>query len=269
MGQTHPHATPPFGTMLREWRKRRRLSQLEFAMDAEISQKHLSFIESGRARPSRGMVLRLAERLGVPLRERNTMIVAAGFAPVFAERRLDDPALAPARRAVEMILKGHEPYPALAVDRRWNLVSANAAVQRLLGLVGDAALLEAPVNVLRLTLSPGGLAPHILNLGDWRAHILARLRHQLGATGDAAIASLLAELRALPHPGPAAAHEEPDPALGGIAVPLRLRTPGGVLCLLSTVTVFGTPMEVTLSELGLETFFPADEATAALLRAMA
>jgi transcriptional regulator with XRE-family HTH domain len=255
------------GTLIRQWRLRRRLSQLACALEAEISQKHLSFIESGRSQPSREMVLHLAERLDVPLRERNTIMLAAGFAPVFPERSLDDPALAPARAAVEMILKGHEPYPALAVDRRWTLVAANSAVRKLLGLVADEALLAPPVNVLRLSLAPGGLAPHIVNLAEWRAHVLERLRQQVAFSGDHQLAALRDALARLPGPSTIAGHD-PAETLGGIAVPLRIRTPSGVLSLISATTVFGTPVDVTLSELALETFFPADEATAAALRAM-
>jgi transcriptional regulator with XRE-family HTH domain len=264
------------GALIRQWRQRRRLSQLDCALEAEISQKHLSFIESGRSQPSREMVLRLAERLDVPLRERNAIMLAAGFAPVFPERSLDDPALAPARAAVEMILKGHEPYPALAVDRRWTLVSANAAVGRLLGLVADKALLAPPVNVLRLSLAPGGLAPHIVNLAEWRAHVLERLRQQVALSGDHQLAALREALARLPGPEARAAHDpeakaahDPSETLGGLAVPFRLRTPAGTLSLISTTTVFGTPIDVTVSELALETFFPADEATAAALRALA
>jgi hypothetical protein len=210
-------------------------------------------------------VLRLAERLGVPLRERNALMVAAGYAPVFPERALDDPGLGPARQAVRMILDGHDPYPALAVDRHWHLVDSNAAVRRLLGLVADPALLAPPVNVLRLSLAPGGLAPHIVNLAEWGGHLLDRLRHQVALTGDPATAALLAELRALPMPAADATPAD----LGGVAVPLRLQTPGGLLSLIGTVTVFGTPTDVTLSELALESFFPADEETAARLRAAA
>lgn len=253
---------PSIGERLRTWRQRRRLSQMDLALDAEISTRHLSFLETGRARPSRDMVLRLAERLEVPLRERNALLVAAGFAPVFGERRLDDPALAPARAAVDLVLRGHEPYPALAVDRHWTLVAANAAVPPLLAGV-DPSLLEAPANVLRLSLHPDGLAPRIENLAEWRAHLLARLRHQVELTADPLLAELMNDLRALPGP------RETAPAgldYGGVAVPIRLRTPAGTLQLFSTTTVFGTPVDVTLSELAIEAFYPADADTAAALR---
>ncbi|CAN7317055.1 helix-turn-helix transcriptional regulator [Rhizobium rhizogenes] len=255
------------GDYLREWRQRRRLSQLEFALEAEISQRHLSFIESGRALPSRDMLMHLAERLDVPLRDRNPMLLAAGFAPVFPERSLDDPALAPARRAIDLVLKGHEPFPALAIDRHWTLIAANAALAPLLSGVADISLLKPPVNVLRLSLHPGGLAPRILNLAEWRAHLLERLRQQITATGDPILAALLKELSAYPAP-PAHRPNPTDRDYAGIAVPLELITDDGRLSFISTTTVFGTPVDVTLSELAIESFFPADQPTADLLREM-
>ena len=263
--QTTTASPAPFGDCLRQWRQRRRLSQLDLALDAEISTRHLSFMETGRASPSRDMVLRLAEQLDVPLRERNAMLNAAGFAPVFPERGLADPALAPARRAVELVLKGHEPYPALAVDRHWNMVAANAPLPPL--MAGAAArLLEAPVNVLRLSLHPDGLAPQIANLGQWRAHLLARLTRQRDATADPVLAALLEELSA--YPAPAESDGEAD-EFAAVAVPLRLNTPAGMLSLFSTTTVFGAPADLTLAELALESFFPADAATAQVLRTLA
>ncbi len=260
---------PRVGGLLREWRQRRRLSQLDLACRADISTKHLSFLETGRSLPSRDMVLHLAEHLDVPLRDRNLLLTAAGYAAVFPERPLGDPALAAARKAVDLVLKGHEPYPALAVDRHWTLVASNGAVARLLGDT-DPALLRPPVNVLRLSLHPGGMAPRIANLPEWRAHLLARLRRQVEVTADPVLAALLTELRDYPAPGrgeavrPAAGHD-----YGGVVVPLRLLTAGGVLSLISTTTVFGTPVDVALAELALESFFPADDATAEALRAAA
>ncbi|MBB4019057.1 transcriptional regulator with XRE-family HTH domain [Chelatococcus caeni] len=251
------------GDHIREWRQHRRLSQLAFALDVEISQKHLSFIESGRSVPSRTMILRLAERLDVPLRERNLMLLSAGYAPVYPERRLDDPALAPARRAIDLVLEGHAPFPALALDRHWTIVAANAAVPPLMALVADEALKEPPVNVLRLSLHPAGLAPHILNLAEWRAHLLDRLRHQIEVTADPALMTLMEELKAFPAPEGGADGSD----FGGVLVPLRLATPGGPLSFFSTTTVFGTPVDITLAELAIEAFFPADEATAAALSA--
>ena len=175
----NPSASLTFGTQLRGWRQRRRLSQLDLAADASVSTRHLSFVETGRAMPSREMVLHLANRLDVPLRERNVLLTAAGFAPMYAERGLDDPALRAAREAVEQILKAHEPYPALAVDRHWNMVSHNAAALPLFGLGMAAELLTPPVNVLRLSLHPRGLAPFIVNFTQWREHLLERVQHQV------------------------------------------------------------------------------------------
>ncbi|MDR6817338.1 transcriptional regulator with XRE-family HTH domain [Neorhizobium sp. 2083] len=261
-------AARPLGDYLRDWRRRRRMSQLDLALEADISQRHLSFIESGRSAPSRDMLLHLAERLEVPLRDRNPMLLAAGFAPVFAERRLDDPALQPARRAIDMVLKGHEPFPALAVDRHWTLVAANAAVAPLLADVADRSLIEGPVNVLRLSLHPAGLAPHIANLAEWRNHLLERLHQQIAATGDRVLEKLLEELAGYPVPE-AASKSAAKHDYAGIAVPMELRTQAGLLSFISTTTVFGTPVDVTLSELAVESFFPADDETARLLRQMA
>jgi transcriptional regulator with XRE-family HTH domain len=254
-------ATLTFGTQLREWRQRRRLSQLDLSVDADVSTRHLSFVETGRAMPSREMVLRLADRLDVPLRERNSLLTAAGFAPMYAERPLDDPALKAAREAIELVLKGHEPYPALAIDRHWTLVSYNRAVPALLEGVAPE-LLQPPLNVLRLSLHPGGLAPRIVNLAQWRAHLLARLRQQVAVSADPKLAQLADELRS--YPAPSEAHAEVLEA--AVVVPLVLSTPAGTMSFISTTTVFGTPVEITLSELALETFFPADAQTAAMLR---
>ena len=255
------------GDHLRQWRQRRRLSQLDLALDAEISTRHLSFLETGRAQPSRDMVLRLAEHLEIPLRERNTILVSAGFAPVFPQRSLDDPALAAARKAVELILTGHEPHPALVVDRGWNLVSANRMIAPLLQGV-DPELLAPPTNVLRLTLHPKGLAPRIANLHEWRAHLLDRLRREVELTADPRLSELLTELKAYPildGQPPRRASDE----YGGVATPFLMETPMGLLSFFSTTTVFGTPVDVTLSELTLETFFPADPQTAEALRQLA
>ncbi|WP_310539462.1 helix-turn-helix transcriptional regulator [Phenylobacterium sp.] len=256
------------GDHLRDWRQRRRMSQLDLALEAEISTRHLSFVETGRAQPSRDMLLRLADQLEIPLRERNVMLVAAGFAPVFPQRSLDDPALAAARRAVELILTGHEPFPAMAVDRQWNLVSANRMVAPLMRGI-DADLLAPPLNVIRLSLHPRGLARRTVNLHQWRSHILERLRREVELTADAGLAALLTEVRAYPIPG-GQPPRKPSDEFAGVAIPFQLNTEdGGVLSFLSATTVFGTPVDVTLSEMTLETFFPADAATARALRAMA
>lgn len=263
----HAADRPSFGALLREWRQRRHLSQLALALEANVSQRHLSFVESGRAQVSRDLALHLAEQLGVPLRERNHLLLAAGYAPVYAERALDDPALAAARQAIERVLTAHEPYPALAVDRHWQLVAANAAIAQL--LVGVApSLLAPPVNVLRLSLHPEGLAPRIVNFAQWRGHLLERLTQQIAASADATLSSLRSELEALPAPRRESSRTPSVASDGaGVFVPLQLATDAGVLSFLSTTTVFGTPVDVTLSELALECFFPADEATAAALRA--
>lgn len=249
------------GGLLREWRQRRRLSQLDLALEAGVSTRHLSYVETGRSRPSAEMVLHLAEQLDVPLRERNTLLLAAGHAPAYGQRDLDEPALGPVREALDRVLAGHEPYPALAVDRHWGLVAANPAATLLLaGVAGH--LLEPPVNVLRATLHPDGMAPRIANLGEWRAHLLERLGRQAVASGDPALAALHAELAALPG---GERTGEPDWEAGEIAVPLRLRHAGGELVFISTVTTFGTAVDITVAELAIEAFFPADAATAAHL----
>ena len=257
----------PFGEHLRAWRLRRRMSQLDLAGEADISTRHLSFVETGRSVPSREMVLRLAERLDVPLRERNALLVAAGYAPMYRERPLDDPALAAARHAVQLILDSHEPYPALAIDRYWNLVAHNALVPHLLAGV-PASLMQPPVNVLRLSLHPEGLAPRIVNIGQWRHHLFERLRQQIQATGDTKLQALEQELRSYPVPPDGDATRLSGEMLG-IVVPLRFRTPAGVINLISTTTVFGSPVDVTLQELALETFFPADAFTGEVLRQLA
>jgi len=264
-----PMSSRTVGELLREWRQRRRMSQLLLATEADVSTRHLSFVESGRALPSREMVMHLAERLDVPLRARNTLLVAAGYAPLFRERPLTDPQLAAAREAVELVLKGHEPYPALAIDRHWTLVAANSALAPLVG-AASAALLEPPVNVLRLSLHPEGIASSIVNWLAWRAHVLARLQRQIEVSGDETLAALRDELAAYPTPSGAQHADEDSSAAGNqIAVPLRLRTPFGLLSFFSTTTVFGTPVDITLSELAIEAFFPADPQTAAALRAYA
>ena len=248
----------PVGALLREWRQRRRLSQLDLASEAEISTRHLSFLETGRALPSRDMVLHLSERLEIPLRDRNVLLVAAGYAPVFRERSLADPELQAARAAMELVLAAHAPNPAIAIDRHWTLVAANRSVAPLLAGV-DAELLKPPVNVLRLSLHPKGLAPRTVNLAEWRAHLLERLRRQVDVSADA----VLVELLAYPAPPP------PHKANGaGVVVPFKLRHGDRVLSFLSTTTVFGTPVEITLSELALESFFPADAETAEAVKAL-
>lgn len=255
-----PGARAPFGEHLRHWRQHRRLSQQGLALEAEISTRHLSYVETGRAQPSREMVLRLAERLSVPLRERNALLVAAGFAPMYQARPLDHPDLAAARQAVELVLKGHEPSPALAVDRHWNLVAANAIVPLLLDGVAPW-LLEPPVNVLRLSLHPEGLGPRLANSAQWRPHLLHRLQQQIAATADNELQALHDEIAAYPF-----AEDKDSPLPSPIAVPFELHTHLGTLSFISTITIFGTPVDVTLQELAVESFFPADAETQAALQ---
>lgn len=250
------------GTLLRQWRERRNLSQLALASGSAVSTRHLSFIETGRSRPSREMILHLAERLDVPLRERNRLLLAGGYAPAFGERPLDDEAMAPVRAALERLLAAHEPYPALVVDSRWTLVLANAALAPLLAGVAPQ-LLEPPVNVLRVTLHPEGMAPAILDFPAWSAHILARLDREIRSTGDGRLVELRTELAGYPGVAePGRTHRDP---VSDVLVPLRLRAGDAVLSLLATQTVFGTPTDVTLSELSIEAFYPADRETAARL----
>ena len=249
---------PPVGDLLRGWRQRRRLSQLDLASEADVSARHLSFLETGRARPSREMLLRLAERLEVPLRERNELLLSAGFAPAYGRRGLGHPDMAAVTRALDLVLTAHEPFPALVVDRSWELVMANRGVDLFTAGLPEH-LLEPPVNVLRLSLHPEGLAPRVLNLPQWRAHVLHRLAREADLTGDPALAALHRELSALPG---GTDRSTPD----GIAVPLRVRAGedagAEVLSFLSTVTTFGTAVDLTAAELSVEAFLPADAATA-------
>lgn len=251
------------GAMLREWRGRRRLSQLDLALEAEISPKHLSFLETGRAKPSREMILHLAEQLEIPLRERNELLTAAGFAAMFPERSLNDETLQAARQTIEVILHGHEPNPALAVDRHWNLLTANRAVSVMLQGV-NPTLLQPPINVLRLGVHPEGLAPSILNFSEWRAHLLERLRRQIEITADPRLLALETELKS--YPAPKTSERLKPVEASHIAIPLRLRVQEAELSFISTITIFGNPVDITLAELAIESFFPADPATAQWLR---
>lgn len=243
--------------MLRDWRRRRRLSQLELSIRADISTRHLSFVETGRSAPSREMVLQLADRLDLALRDRNRLLLAAGYAPVYPENPLDAPPMTAVRAAIRQVLAGHEPYPAVVVDRAWNLVDANGSLSLLTDLMASR-LLAPPANVLRASLHPDGLAPHIVNLGEWRAHLLHRLSRQVEFSGDPQLAELEEELRGYPGGEPPA----PAAAVDSIVVPLRVRRGGTVLNFFTTVATFGTPLDVTISELSIESFYPADEATA-------
>ncbi|SKB31901.1 helix-turn-helix domain-containing protein [Sphingopyxis flava] len=254
----------PLGKQLREWRTRRRMSQMDLALETDMSARHLSFIETGRSRPSTAMLQRIADRLEIPHRARNGLLLAAGYAPDYPERPLDSPEMAGMKAIVEHVLKGHEPYPALAVDRHWNMVAANEAIAILVEQV-DAALLAPPVNVLRIALHPDGLAPQIVNHAEWRAHILHRLDLQIEASADTGLMALREELAGYA----VQANDNDGKAVSGIAVPLILDTIAGRIRFVSTVTIFGTPVDITLSELAIEAFFPADAASAALLARLA
>jgi transcriptional regulator with XRE-family HTH domain len=251
------------GELLREWRNRRRMSQLDLALEANVSARHLSFVETGRSQPSREMVLTLAEHLQVPLREQNALLLAAGYAPGFSETPLDTEEMSPVRHALDAILAGHEPYPAVIVDREWEIVATNAPSQILLEGV-SAELLSPPANALRITLHPDGMAPRILNFAEWSGHLLTRLHRQALLSQDPALAALERELLGYPGVEESSGLAEPEEML---FVPLRLRLPNKeVLSLFSTVATFGTPLDITLEELSIEAFFPADDDTKDYLR---
>jgi transcriptional regulator with XRE-family HTH domain len=250
----------PVGRLLRGWRERRLLSQLDLALRAGVSARHLSFVETGRSQPTSEMILRLAQQLDVPLRERNVLLLSGGYAPAFPVNQLADPPMRAVHEATEHVLRAHEPFPAVVIDGNWDLVAANAAVP-LLTEGSSAELLEPPANVLRLSLHPRGMAPRVVNLAEWRAHLLERLGRDIETTASPSLIALREELAAYPSPPPAG-----QPDTRAILVPLRLRVGDAVLSLFSTTTVFGTPREVTLSELAIESFYPADAPTAEFFR---
>ena len=261
-------ASPPrgVGELLRDWRQRRRLSQLDLSVEAEVSARHLSFVETGRSKPSRELLLHLAEHLDVPLRERNAWLLAAGYAPLYQESQLDAARMEPVRRALDKILSSHEPFPAVVVDRRWDLVSANRPALAILTDGVSPELLAPPVNALRVSLHPDGLAPRIANLPEYSAHLLDRLHREAALSGDLALFALHDEL--CQYEG---VHTAPSPAAADTAslvfVPLVLRTPDdGQLTFFSTIATFGTALDITLAELAIESFFPADKATEEALR---
>jgi transcriptional regulator with XRE-family HTH domain len=239
------------------------LSHLELALEADVSSRHVSFLETGRARPSREMVLRLAEHLDIPLRERNRLLLAAGYAPpLYAERSLEEPEMAPIHQALDRFLRAHEPYPAIVIDRHHNLVSANDALGALLEGVAPE-LLEPPANALRVALHPRGMAPQVLNLDQWSAHLLHRLRREAALTADPELTRLHNELAA--YPGVCLEPPRDEDSAGGIVVPLRLRTSERELAFFSTISTFGSAVEITLDELMIEAFYPANAATASHL----
>lgn len=257
---------PEVGSLLRQWRERQHMTQLELALDTGISARHLSFVETGRSKPGREMLLRVFEQLKVPFREQNRLLLAAGHAPAFPERSLDDPDLAPVREALDVILSGHEPYPAVAVDRVWNLVAANDAMLALAeGVDIEPALLEPPINVMRVGLHPRGLGPLFVNLRDWHAHWLNHLQRQLATTGDEQLAALIDEVASYSVPEPD--HDAVSEIAGSEMLgPVKVRTPdGGELSFFGMFASFDTPFEVTTSELAIELLFPADRTTAETL----
>jgi transcriptional regulator with XRE-family HTH domain len=250
---------PRFGELLRDWRRRRSVSQLELSLDSEISARHLSFVETGRSKPSREVVVRLAETLDVPLRERNTLLLAAGYAPLYGERPLESEEMAPVRAALDRFLRAHEPYPALVVDRQHNLIAANDALDAL--TEGCAAeLLAPPANAMRIALHPQGMAPRTANLAEWSAHLLARVRRAAAITGDPALEQLYEELSG--YPGVVSDASAAERAGAEIVVPLRLREGERELAFISTLSTFGTAVDITLSELAIEAFYPANAETA-------
>jgi transcriptional regulator with XRE-family HTH domain len=256
--------SPRLGDLLKMWRSKRRLSQLDLAVQAGVSPRHLSFVETGRSKPSREMVLHLAEELDVPLRDRNVLLTAAGFAPLYRESALDAPELASVRQAIEVILANHEPYPAFVIDGAWNLLEANSGVTAFLGLISPE-LLDPPLNVIRASLHPRGLSRFIVNFDEYAAHVIERLRRQLAATSDPGLHALLDEVSDYPN----VAHAIGNTALPPLAavLPMHFRLDdGSELRFFSTMTVFGSPLDVTIAELAIESFFPADDDTAAHFR---
>ena len=256
-------SVPTVGRLLRSWRDARRLSQMELSLEAEVSTRHLSFVETGRSQPSRELIVRLAEHLDVPLRERNALLLAAGYAPAYPETPLDTAAMAPVRDALDRLLAGHEPFPAIVVNRRWELIAANKPALAIMGEGVSEALLTPPVNAMRVALHPEGMAPRIVNVAEYGAQVIEHVHRQALATGDPALLVLERELRS--YPGiPRATQRDPN---AGLFVPMVIRTPQGELSFFNTVTTFGTALDITISELMIESLYPADAATASIVRA--
>ncbi|WP_432164449.1 helix-turn-helix domain-containing protein [Streptomyces sp. bgisy031] len=257
------------GPLLREWRERRRVSQLELALRADSSARHLSFVETGRSRPSEELVLRLAEHLDVPVRERNALLLAAGYAPRFAETPLDDPSMGALREGLERLLHGYEPYPALVVDATYTVIAANRGIAMLMEGIPES-LLTPPLNAMRLTLHPEGLAPRIRNLREWRGHLLAQMERQIALDRSEALRAVYDEVKAYPVADRAGDdHGEGGEAVPYFALPMVIEHGGQVLSFVSSISTFNTPMDVTVAELAIETFLPADPATVKYLRSLA
>lgn len=254
------------GPLLRAWREQRRVSQLELALRAGSSARHISFIETGRSRPSEEMVLRLAEHLDVPVRERNALLLAAGYAPRYPETPLDDPALDALRKGMERLIQGYEPYPALVVDAMYNVIAANRGVLMLLDGIPEA-LLTSPLNAMRLTLHPEGLAPRIRNLREWRGHLLAQMERQIALRRSEPLRALYEEVAAYPVPE-AVDDGQPTQSVPYFALPMRIEHEGRTLSFISSISTFNTPMDVTVAELAIETLLPADPATVKYLHSL-
>ncbi|MFF1705985.1 helix-turn-helix domain-containing protein [Streptomyces sp. NPDC058252] len=256
------------GPLLRGWREQRRVSQLELALRAGSSARHISFIETGRSRPSEEMVLRLAEHLDVPVRERNALLLAAGYAPHYPETPLDDPSMDALREGMERLIQGYEPYPALVVDATYNVLAANRGIAMLLDGIPEK-LLVPPLNAMRLTLHPEGLAPRIRNLRVWRDHLLAQMDRQIALRRSEPLRALYEEVAAFPVPDPdPAGDDEPFAPVAYFALPMQIEHEGRVLSFISSISTFNTPMDVTVAELAIETFLPADPATVKYLRSL-
>ncbi|PAZ09952.1 transcriptional regulator [Streptomyces sp. SA15] len=267
-GSAAPATTPAdkgVGPLLRAWREQRRVSQLELALRADSSARHISFIETGRSRPSEEMVLRLAEHLDVPVRERNALLLAAGYAPRYPQTPLDDPALDSLREGVERLIQGYEPYPALVLDAMYNVLAANRGILMLLDDIPES-LVAPPLNVMRLTLHPEGLAPRIRNLREWRGHLLAQMERQIALRRSEPLRALYEEVAA--YPVPEADDDQPAQSVPYFALPMRIEHEGRTLSFISSISTFNTPMDVTVAELAIETLLPADPATVKYLHSL-
>ncbi|WP_079075116.1 helix-turn-helix domain-containing protein [Streptomyces atriruber] len=265
-GKTHENAATGVGPLLRGWRERRRVSQLELALRADSSARHISFVETGRSRPSEEFLLRLADHLDVPVRDRNSLLLAAGYAPRFRETPLDDPTMGTLREGLEQLLAGYEPYPALVVDASYDVIAANRGIMMMLDGIPEHVFTE-PMNAMRLTLHPEGLAPRIRNLREWRGHLLHQMERQIALQRSDALRAVYEEVAAYPLADPGEDAFEAGAEVPYFALPLRFEHDGHVLSFVSSISTFNTPMDVTVAELAIETLLPADPATSKYLHA--